>query len=61
MVSRVSANRFSRYWQFLANEIANRCLISPMEVRKELCDHYGRFPNRTRDAPQNRLILPLTP
>ena len=35
---------FSRYWQFLANEIANRCLISPMEVRKELCDHYGEIP-----------------
>ena len=35
---------FSRYWQFLANEIANGRLISPTEVRKELCDHYGEIP-----------------
>ena len=35
---------FPRYWQFLADEIANGRLISPTEVLDELRDHHGKIP-----------------
>ena len=41
---------FSRYWQFLADEIANGRLISPTEVLDELRDHYGEIPKSHKEC-----------